>query len=135
MIDVTGNIIANCWEVGYPLWGRTEETKANGRDRLCAPTSGWSTAPHHRAGTSRRRAGTSPAFKGRFFGAMSGEAAWEAAGCNVPADALPAAWEADPSKKPPPERGRVGGLVPARAWDRASTGRCNEGAEIELRTS
>src|SRR5947209_5938795 len=34
MIDVTGNIIANCWEVGYPLWGRTEETKANGRDRL-----------------------------------------------------------------------------------------------------
>jgi hypothetical protein len=35
---------------------------------------------------------------------MSGEAAWEAAGRNIPADAPPAAWEAGPSKKPTPER-------------------------------
>ncbi len=34
---------------------------------------------------------------------MSEEAAWEAAGHNVLADAPPAAWEAGPSKKPTPE--------------------------------
>src|SRR6266581_1536954 len=52
-------------------------------------------------------------LRGRFFGVIPGEPAWEAAGYDASLDASLLAREADPCKKPTPERYAVWGPASA----------------------